>query len=117
MYLYETKEQFDKLIERCPYVETINFQGNQYVQVFSNEPLETELLTKYVEYGHKKFGKYLTSMELQFDGDFVDIHYGTNPLPGFERTRRITGYLVGTLDRFNDAKLAEVKDRVKHEVK
>ena len=30
----------------------------------------------------------------------------------FERIRRITGYLVGTLDNFNDAKLAEVKDRV-----
>ena len=33
----------------------------------------------------------------------------------FERIRRITGYLVGTLDRFNDAKKAEEKDRVKHE--
>ncbi len=33
---------------------------------------------------------------------------------GFERIRRITGYLVGTLDRFNDAKKAEEKDRVKH---
>ncbi len=33
---------------------------------------------------------------------------------GFERIRRITGYLVGTLDRFNDAKKAEVHDRVKH---
>lgn len=32
----------------------------------------------------------------------------------FERIRRITGYLVGTLDRFNDAKKAEVQDRVKH---
>lgn len=32
----------------------------------------------------------------------------------FERIRRITGYLVGTLDRFNDAKRAEVKERVKH---
>lgn len=32
----------------------------------------------------------------------------------FERIRRITGYLVGTVDRFNDGKLAEVKDRVKH---
>lgn len=32
----------------------------------------------------------------------------------FERIRRITGYLVGTLDRFNDAKRAEVADRVKH---
>ncbi len=34
--------------------------------------------------------------------------------PGFERIRRITGYLVGTLDRFNDAKKSEESDRVKH---
>ncbi|HFL3558652.1 TPA: anaerobic ribonucleoside triphosphate reductase [Clostridioides difficile] len=32
----------------------------------------------------------------------------------FERIRRITGYLVGTVDRFNNAKKAEVRDRVKH---
>ena len=32
----------------------------------------------------------------------------------FERTRRITGYLVGTLDRFNNAKRAEERDRIKH---
>lgn len=32
----------------------------------------------------------------------------------FERIRRITGYLVGTTDRFNDAKRAEEHDRVKH---
>ncbi|MEG0291438.1 MAG: anaerobic ribonucleoside triphosphate reductase [Anaerovoracaceae bacterium] len=35
---------------------------------------------------------------------------------GFERIRRITGYLVGTVDRFNNAKSAEVNDRVKHDV-
>ena len=33
---------------------------------------------------------------------------------GFERIRRITGYLVGTLDRFNNAKKSEVNDRVTH---
>ena len=32
----------------------------------------------------------------------------------FERIRRITGYLVGTLDRFNNGKRAEERDRVKH---
>ena len=32
----------------------------------------------------------------------------------FERIRRITGYLVGTLDLFNDAKQAEERDRIKH---
>ena len=34
----------------------------------------------------------------------------------FERVRRITGYLVGTLDKWNDAKRAEERDRVKHNV-
>lgn len=42
-------------------------------------------------------------------------HEGENG-PGFERIRRITGYLVGTLDRFNNAKKAEEHDRVKHGV-
>lgn len=32
----------------------------------------------------------------------------------FERIRRITGYLVGTIDRWNNAKRAEERDRVKH---
>ena len=32
----------------------------------------------------------------------------------FERIRRITGYLVGTVDRFNNAKKAELQDRMKH---
>jgi anaerobic ribonucleoside-triphosphate reductase len=35
----------------------------------------------------------------------------------FERIRRITGYLVGTMDKWNNAKKAEEKDRVKHGVK
>ena len=41
-----------------------------------------------------------------------DGKIGTNVK--FERIRRVTGYLVGTLDRFNNAKRSEVKDRVKH---
>ena len=35
----------------------------------------------------------------------------------FERIRRITGYLVGTMDKWNDAKKAEERDRVKHGTK
>ena len=45
----------------------------------------------------------------------VRPHRGRHNQP-FERIRRITGYLVGTLDRFNDAKRAEEHDRVKHDV-
>lgn len=36
---------------------------------------------------------------------------------GFERIRRITGYLVGTMDKWNNAKRAEERDRVKHDLK
>ena len=41
------------------------------------------------------------------------LDYQTQPAQ-FERIRRITGYLVGTIDRFNNAKRAEEHDRVKH---
>lgn len=34
----------------------------------------------------------------------------------FERVRRITGYLVGTMEKWNDAKKAEERDRVKHTI-
>ena len=36
---------------------------------------------------------------------------------GFERIRPITAYLVGTMDKWNDAKRAEERDRVKHSLK
>lgn len=45
---------------------------------------------------------------------YTDYQLGKN-VP-FQRIRRITGYLTGTLDRWNDAKKAEEKDRVKHSV-
>lgn len=57
----------------------------------------------------------LTRLDITLDGDFADLHYYFKPVT-FERVRRITGYLVGTLDRWNDAKKAEEKDRVKHQV-
>ncbi len=57
--------------------------------------------------------KYIKTVDFIIDGDFVDMKYTYDNVP-FERIRRITGYLVGTVDRFNDAKRAEVQDRVKH---
>ena len=44
----------------------------------------------------------------------MDKHIKMGQGVKFERIRRITGYLVGTLDRWNNAKKAEEKDRVKH---
>ena len=56
-------------------------------------------------------------IEARPDGAFVDLTYYTTETVPFERIRRITGYLVGDLNRFNDAKRAEVADRVKHGVR
>ena len=60
----------------------------------------------------KRAPKGCTMIKAQTDGHYVNLWY-YDRVP-FERIRRITGYLVGTLDRFNDAKRAEVEDRVKH---
>ena len=57
--------------------------------------------------------KRISSMDITLDGDFADITYHWETVP-FERIRRITGYLVGTLDRFNNGTRAEEADRVKH---
>lgn len=50
--------------------------------------------------------------------DSAQIHVDENGMVGegvkFERIRRITGYLVGTIDRFNNAKRCEEHDRLKH---
>jgi hypothetical protein len=47
------------------------------------------------------------------DGETVELTLTSDPVR-FQRIRRIIGYLVGTLDRFNNAKRKEVEDRVKH---
>lgn len=47
------------------------------------------------------------------DEGFANLTYSLAP-KGFERIRRITGYLVGTTEKWNDGKKAELKDRVKH---
>lgn len=50
------------------------------------------------------------------DDGLVDVEYVAHGQK-FERIRRITGYLVGTTDRWNDAKQAEERDRVKHDTR
>ena len=82
-----------------------------------NGEMKQEEIDGYVKYLNEKFpDKELASLELKVDGDFVDMNYTfSNNIP-FERIRRITGYLVGTVDRFNNGKRAEEKDRVKHDL-
>lgn len=56
--------------------------------------------------------KGATLVKVETDGEWVNLTY-CDKVP-FERIARITGYLVGTENRWNDAKRAELHDRVKH---
>ena len=67
----------------------------------------------YIAHAKEKYGQEPIGMTVKLDGDYVDLDYDFGKVP-FERIRRITGYLVGTLDRFNNAKRAEESERVKH---
>ena len=87
---------------------TLNYASAEDAPV-SDQEIEAYLKRAYEKFPHG----HLESLTLDIDGDEVGIHYGLAPQQ-FDRIRRITGYLVGTLDRFNDAKRAEEADRVKH---
>lgn len=68
----------------------------------------------YINRAIEKYGEHVVGLTIKVDGDFVDLDYELDSKKPFTRLRRITGYLVGHLERWNNAKSAEEKDRVKH---
>ena len=84
---------------------SVNVKGGELSQAEINA---------YITHGQKAFPeKTISAIDLKVDGDYVDVDYHFSEVP-FQRIRRITGYLVGSLDRFNNAKRHEEHDRVKH---
>lgn len=82
------------------------------VNVIGMDEKEAEV---YIDQAVKKYGNRLKEVTVQpdpEDSDYVNMSYKL--AQPFERVRRITGYLVGTLDRWGDAKRSEESDRVKH---
>ena len=75
-----------------------------------SEELNEEEVRAYLDRRDKE--KVLTCLDIEIDGEYVNLHY--HYAKPFERIRRITGYLVGSVDRWNNAKKQELKDRVKH---
>ena len=67
----------------------------------------------YVEYLENKYGKKIEELKVVVDDDYADLDFKFEAQP-FERIRRITGYLVGSMEHWNSAKTAEEHDRVKH---
>lgn len=90
--------------------------GVEYV--FTNFDPSPEERAAYTAYAKAKYGSPLKKVEFtavkESDGsDYVDLKVHMRQ-DGFQRIRRITGYLTGTVDRWNSAKQAEEHDRVKH---
>lgn len=90
-------------------------QVRRGIIIYTNVDILDEEIDAYIDRGFEKMGDRLRSINIVIDGEYADITY-SEKAPAFDRVRRITGYLVGTLDRFNDAKRAEESERVKHGV-
>ena len=125
--VYYEISAFDKIRREAPYHALTNGGHITYIEL-DGDPCENLDAFEQVIRCMKESGIGYGSVNHPVDRDPVcgftgiigeecpQCHRKETPDAPFERIRRITGYLVGTLDRFNDAKRAEVEDRVKHSV-
>lgn len=122
--VYYPISAFEKIKIEAPYHELTNAGHISYIEMDGDPVQNVEAFEKVVRF-MKESGIGYGSINHPVDRDpvcgFTGIIGDTCPqcrrtegnVP-FERIRRITGYLVGTLDRFNNGKRAEERDRVKH---
>lgn len=80
-----------------------------------NGHISQEEKQAYIQRGQEQFGSNLDGIIIDVDGDEVELHYQVRSTR-FERIRRITGYLVGDMGKWNNAKRAEERDRVRHPI-
>ncbi|MEG1996672.1 MAG: anaerobic ribonucleoside-triphosphate reductase, partial [Oscillospiraceae bacterium] len=124
--VYFNINAFDKIRIEAPYHELTNGGHISYIEL-DGDPLKNLDAFEQVVRCMKESGVGYGSINHPVDRDTVCGYSGVidNECPKcgrkesdsdikFERIRRITGYLVGTVDRFNNAKRAEERDRVKH---
>ncbi len=117
---------FDKIRVEAPYHALTNAGHISYVELDGDTSENLEAFERIVRAMHDAgigYGSINHPVDRDpvcgFNGIIGDIcpkchrHEGADGV-SFERIRRITGYLVGTLDRFNNAKQAEERERVKH---
>ena len=126
--VYYNINAFDKIRIEAPYHALTNGGHITYVEL-DGDPCKNLEAFEQVVRCMKESGVGYGSINHPVDRDPVCGYTGIidNECPhchrreddgdqGFERIRRITGYLVGTMDKWNDAKTAEEKDRVKHDL-
>lgn len=129
--VYYPISMYDKIRLEAPYHALTNAGHISYVELDGDTASNLEAFTKIIRFmGEQGIGYGSINHPIDRDpvcgyngiiGDHCpccgrEEFEGEDGL-GFDRIRRITGYLVGTVDRFNDAKRAEEKDRVKHDRK
>lgn len=126
--VYYNISAFEKIKKEAPYHALTNAGHISYVELDGDPTKNIEAFEKVIRAMHDA-GIGYGSINHPVDRDPVCGYTGIidDVCPkcgrkegehgiGIERIRRVTGYLVGTLDRFNDAKRAEEADRVKHNV-
>lgn len=126
--VYYPISAFEKIKIEAPYHELTNAGHISYIEL-DGDPLENLSAFEKIVRCMKESGIGYGAINHPVDRDpccgYTGIIGDTCPCCGrsehnnavaFDRIRRITGYLVGTLDRFNDAKRTEEHDRVKHNI-
>ena len=126
--VYYDINAFDKINVEAPYHQLTNGGHISYIELDGDPTENLEAFESVIRY-MKEAGMGYGSINHPVDRDPVCGYNGIigdscpkcgrtedDGRQGFERIRRITGYLVGTLDRFNDAKRAEESERVKHSI-
>ena len=124
--VYYEISAFDKIRKEAPFHELTNGGHISYIEL-DGDPLKNLEAYESVVRCMKESGIGYGSINHPVDRDPVCGYTGIidnecpscgrregDGNPNFERIRRITGYLVGTMDNWNDAKTAEERDRVKH---
>lgn len=99
-------------MEMMPKGQAILIQGIlTIVEIGEISKEEVEVYVKQIK--EKNEPLKISFINIKVDNGYVDVKYRVDA-PPFERIRRVTGYLVGDLGKWNDAKRAEERDRVKH---
>ncbi len=117
---------FDKLSIEAPYHALTNAGHISYIEMDGDPTKNLDAFERVVRHMHDVgigYGSINHPVDRDPECGYNGIIGDTCPNCGrkenghaFERIRRITGYLVGTLDRFNNGKRAEERDRVKHSI-
>ena len=85
------------------------------IEIINKDGLKEDYILRELRQVEEEKSRKVVKAEFLDNGDGTSTQrFWFEKRPGIERLRRVTGYLVGTVDKMNNAKQAEVRDRVKH---